>query len=165
MQKSTQEFEQVLVRNLRPEDLEAVVALDAKNAGRRREQYFKVKLQQALAESGVKVSLAAERDGHLAGFCLARVFYGEFGQTEAVAVLDTFDVAPDEQGHGVGGSLIRQLRTNLLGLGIKHLQTQVEWSNQRLLSFFQHAGFEPAPRIALDLDLAHARRREETEAS
>jgi len=162
MQDKTQEFEAVVVRNLTPDDLEAVVVLDAKNTGRRRDQYFKLKLQQALAETGVKISLAAERDGHFAGFCLARVFYGEFGQTENVAVLDTFDVAPDDQGHGVAGALVRQLRTNLLGLGLKTLQTQVNWKDQRLLSFFQHAGFQPAPRLALDLDLAAARRREET---
>lgn len=164
MQKQSFENETVLVRNLVPEDLEAVVTLDAKIAGRRRDEYFQVKLQQALAETGVKVSLAGERDGNFAGFCLARVFYGEFGQAEPVAVLDTFDVAPEYQGSGVGRALIRQLRTNLLGLGIKKLQTQVAWDNQRMLSFFQHAGFEPAARIALDLDLAAARRREETES-
>lgn len=164
-QMGSAEFEPVDVRDLRPSDLDAVVKLDAKNTGRRRDEYFKVKLQQALAETGIKVSLAAERDGHFAGFCLARVFYGEFGQAEPVAVLDTFGVDPDDRGHGIGKALLRQLRTNLLGLGIGRLQTEVAWSDQPLLAFFEHAGFSPAPRIALDLDLAEARRREETEGS
>lgn len=52
----------VVVRSLKPQDLEAVIALDAKAVGRRREEYFKVKLAQNLAETGIKVSLAAKLD-------------------------------------------------------------------------------------------------------
>ena len=74
--------ERVVVRGLRPEDLQPVIALDAKNTGRRREEYFKVKLQQNLTETGIQVSLAAELDGSFVGFLLARVFYGEFGTME-----------------------------------------------------------------------------------
>lgn len=162
MSGTHREFEEVVIRGLEPDDLEPVVKLDARTSGRRREEYFKMKLQQALVESGIKVSLAAEQDGRFAGFCLARVFYGEFGSAEKVAVLDTLGVQPDLEGRGVGSALLRQLRTNLLGLGIKTAQTEVSWDDQRLLSFFQHAGFRPAPRFALDLDLEAARRREET---
>lgn len=156
------EFEAVTVRMLHPRDLEAVIRLDAKVVGRRRDEYFKVKLEQALADTGIQVSLAAEKDGVFAGFCLCRVYYGEFGALERIAVLDTLDVHPDFRGHGVGRSLLRQLRTNLLGLGIQHLQTTVDWRDAHLLAFFQHSGFLPAPRIALDLDLVEARRQEET---
>lgn len=145
--------ERVAVRGLRPEDLEAVIAIDAKNTGRRRDEYFKIKLEQNLAETGIKVSLAAEIDGCFCGFLLARVFYGEFGRTEPAAVLDTIGVNPDFRGQGVGSALLRQLKTNLLGLGVPRLQTEVSWDNQPLLSFFQHEGFRPAERISLDLDL------------
>lgn len=161
MTQLEREQEEVVVRQLRPSDLEAVVALDAKHAGRRREEYFKVKLAQALADTGIQVSLAAERDGRFAGFCLCRVYYGEFGELERVAVLETLGVDPDVGGQGVGRALLRQLRTNLLGLGIPRLQTEVDWDSQPLLSFFQHAGFRPAPRLALDLDLEAARHRDE----
>ena len=163
MNETREQADAAVVRELTPGDLDAVVALDEKVMGRRREEYFRLKLQQALAESGIKVSLAAEADGRFAGFCLARVFYGEFGAMEKVAVLDTFGVHPDLQGHGVARALLRQLRTNLLGLGIHALQTEVAWQDASLLTFFQHAGFEPAPRLALDLDLEAARRRDETE--
>ena len=155
------ERDKIVVRNLTPTDFDAVVAVDEAAKGRRREEYFRVKLQQALAETGIKVSLAAEVDGRFAGCLLARVFYGEFGATEPVAVLDTFAVHPDFAGQGVGRGLLRQLRTNLLGLGIRRLSTEVAWEDQALLAFFQTCGFEPAPRIPLDLDLEAARRREE----
>ena len=156
------EFETVDVRMLHPRDLEAVIRLDSKIVGRRRDEFFKLKLEQALADTGIQVSLAAESDGAFVGFCLCRVYYGEFGSMEKVAVLDTFGVHPDFRGKGVGKAILRQLRTNLLGLGIGHLETEVNWKDTDLLAFFQHAGFQPAPRLALDLDLEAARRHEET---
>lgn len=145
---------QVLVRNLRPSDLDAVILLDAKNVGRRRDEFFKLKLKQALSETGITVSLAAEIDGAFVGFLLARVFYGEFGVTERVAVMDVIDVHPDFRGHHVATALLDQLRTNLVGLGIHVLRTEVGWESTDLLGFFRREGFVMAQRLCLDLDLA-----------
>jgi GNAT superfamily N-acetyltransferase len=147
-----------LIRKLRPQDLEEVIALDAKATGRRREEYFKLKLKQALSDTGIQMSLGAELEGPFVGFLLARVYYGEFGAPEPVAVLDTMGVHPHFRGRGVGGERIDQLRTNLLGLGIRVLQTEVAWNNPDLLTFFQGEGFQPAPRFCLDLDLERTRR-------
>ena len=153
------ELEEVLVRRLRPDDLNAVITLDSKVTGRRREEYFKLKLKQALSDTGIEVSLGAELDGLFVGFLLARVYYGEFGALERVAVLDTMDVNPDFRGRGVGTALLDQLRVNLLGLGIGTLHTEVSWSSPGLLSFFNREGFAPAPRYCLDLDLEKTRKR------
>lgn len=155
------EVTDITVRRLRPADLEAVIALDAKNTGRRRTEYFKLKLAQALSDTGIEVSLAAEKDEMFAGFLLARVYYGEFGSTEKVAVLDTLGVHPDLRGKRIGHSLIRQLRTNLLGLGIPTLQTEVSFEDQDVMTFFQHTGFRLANRVCLDLDLEKARAGDE----
>jgi ribosomal protein S18 acetylase RimI-like enzyme len=146
--------EAVRVRGLRPDDFDAVVAIDAKNVGRRREEYFRVKLEENLRATGVRVSLAAELDGLFVGFLLARVYYGEFGRTEPAAVLDTLAVHPDFQGRHVGGALLAQLKRNLAGLRVGSIQTEVAWEDQRLMAFFQHEGFRPAARLALDLPLA-----------
>jgi len=152
------ETRDLVVRRLRPQDLEAVIALDAKVTGRRREEYFKLKLKQALSDTGIEVSLGAELDGIFVGFLLARVYYGEFGALERVAVLDTMDVHPDFRGRGIGSALVDQLRVNLLGLGIRTLQTEVSWSEPELLAFFNREGFAPAPRFCLDLDLEATRK-------
>ncbi len=156
MEPVGEQEERVVVRGLRPEDLEAVIALDTKNTGRRREEFFKLKLQQNLAESGIKVSLAAELDGCFCGFLLARVYYGEFGSPEPVAVLDMLDVNPDFRRQGVGTSLMRQLCKNLTGLGVSCLHTEVSWDDPALLAFFHRQRFRLANRICLDLDLTPA---------
>ncbi len=145
--------ERIKVRNLVAGDLEAVIALDARNTGRRREEYFKIKLEQNLSETGIKVSLAAEITGLFCGFLLARVYYGEFGRMEPTAVLDTIGVHPDFRKQGVGAALLRQLRTNLTGLGVSSLQTEVDWDDLDLIAFFHRIGFRPAQRLALELDL------------
>ena len=150
----------VLVRGLAAEDLERVIGLDARIVGRRREEFFKLKLQQNLKETGIKVSLAAELDRCFCGFLLARVYYGEFGALEPVAVLDTLGVHPDFRGRGVGSGLLGQLRKNLGALRVPRLRTEVAWENQTLLHFLHREGFQPAPRLCLELDLARPAREE-----
>lgn len=153
MPQHPSESSHVIVRRLRAADLDAVINLDARLTGRRREEYFRLKLKAALAETGLEVSLAAEIDSGFVGFLLAKVYYGEFGETEPVAVLDTLGVHPDFQKHGIGAALMDQLYTNLSGLGIRRLETIADWDNQPMLAFFQHEGFRPAPRWCLELPL------------
>jgi ribosomal protein S18 acetylase RimI-like enzyme len=147
------EDEEIVVRRLLPVDLEAVVRLDAKVTGRSRSEYFKLKLRENLAETGIKVSLAAELDELFVGYLLARVYYGEFGLMEPTAVLDTLGVHPEFQHKGIGAALLRQLCTDLRGLGVGRLQTEVSWQDLDVLAFLQRQGFRPAPRLCLDLDL------------
>ena len=154
------ETDQIVVRRLRPADLESIVALDAKVIGRRRDEYFKLKLEMAMNETGIEVSLAGEIDAMFVGFLIARVFYGEFGIAEPAAVLEVVGVHPDFRGSGVGRALLSQLAINLIGLGVGKISTEVSWDDQHIMSFFHHEGFVPAPRLCLDLDCEAYRRRE-----
>jgi ribosomal protein S18 acetylase RimI-like enzyme len=147
---------EVTVRRLRAEDLAQVVAIDAKTTGRVRERYLGLKLSEALAGTGIQASLAAEADGRVRGFLLARVYYGEFGVLEPVAVLDTVGVHPDFRRQRIAEALLRQLRANLLALGVARLRTEVGWDDQPLIAFFHAERFRPAERLCLDLDLAAA---------
>jgi len=153
MEFDTVPRDEVLVRSLRPADREAIVSIDALSMGRRRDQFLALKLAQAFADTGIAMSLAAEIDGHVVGFVLARVYYGEFGVMEPAAAIDVIGVHPDFRGRHVAAALVDQLRMNLLGLGIPRLQTEVQWDNADLIGFFQREGFRIAQRICLDLNL------------
>ena len=153
METAAVDSERLVVRHLRADDLERVIALDAKIVGRRRGKFFEQALARNLCETGIQVSLAAELDGLFAGYLLAHARYGEFGTLEPVAVLESFSVHPDFRRQGVGSALLRQLLLQLHGLGLDKLRTEVDWRALALLGFFHHAGFVPAQRLLLERDL------------
>ncbi len=143
----------ILVRSLDRSDLPAVIAIDAALMGRTREDYYRTKLDQAMAQAGPQTSLVAEMDEIPVGFLLARVYYGEFGQAEPIAVIDSVGVKPEFRGQHVGQALLRQLLMNLGALNVERVQTQVDWGQFDLLRFLSAAGFEPAKRICLEMRL------------
>lgn len=149
------EFENVRVRGLQESDLSAIVRIDEKVAGKGRPEYFRKKIQSALKDTGIRVSLVAELENTVVGFVIGQVFYGEFGQPEPVAVVDSLGVLPAFQGQHVGRALMHQLKTNLRGLNIEKIQTQVDWSQFQLMEFFAHHGFSPAPRLCLECRISN----------
>ncbi len=144
----------VLVRALADADLAAIVKIDAASMGRPREEYYRAKFRESHAEApGPRTSLVAEVDGHVVGFLLARVYYGEFGRAEPVAVVDSVGVDPRFRGRHVGQALLRQLLMNLRALHVERVQTEVDWEQLDLLHFLQRNGFAPARRFCLERTL------------
>jgi ribosomal protein S18 acetylase RimI-like enzyme len=146
----TLETDHVEVRSLREDDLDWIVRIDEKHSGRNRREYYKVKLSEAAKDTGVRISLAASVKGEPAGFMMGRLYYGEFGVPEPVAILDSMGVATAFANQHVAKAMLRQLEMNLAGLGIEHLETQVSWDQLELIRFFQRAGFKPAARLSLE---------------
>jgi predicted N-acetyltransferase YhbS len=136
------------VRLLTAKDLDAVAKIDRAITGRDRRAYMQHALDEALRESGVRISLAARIDGHVAGFVMARADLGDFGRTEPVAVIDTLGVAPEYAHHGVGHALLSQLFLNLGALRIERVETVIDRQAFGLLGFFYDVGFAPGQRLA-----------------
>jgi ribosomal protein S18 acetylase RimI-like enzyme len=151
------ETDNVPVRTMNERDLEAVVSIDAVATGRRRPRYFELMLQRAVKQAALQVSLAAELDGHVVGFVIASLYYGEYGVIEPTASLDAIGVHPAYRGQHVARALLRQLRVNLSALHVATLRTEVSWDDFDLLAFFKREGFAPARRLCLDcvLDPTH----------
>jgi len=141
------------VRSLRRDDLPSIVRIDRRITGSDRGDYYRRKLDEAIDESGIRVSLAAEIDDHVVGFIMARVDYGEFGQTATTAVIDTLAVHPDFAGQQVGSALVSQLLSNLDSLRVETVRTLVAWDDFGLAGFLDRCGFVPAQRLALRLPL------------
>jgi ribosomal protein S18 acetylase RimI-like enzyme len=147
------ETDAVMVRSMREDDLNAIVAIDAAASGRRRPRYFEVMLQRAVTQTGVQISLVAEVDGRVVGFVIGSLYYGEYGVVEPSASIDAISVAPYSRGKNVGKALMHQLRLNLAALRITTLRTEVSWDHFGLLAFFRSQGFKPSQRLCLECEL------------
>ncbi len=118
------DVDHVEVRVLGEADLEWVVRIDAQRSGRVRRPYYKLMLEEAVHHTGLRISLAAFVAHEPAGFLMARLYYGEFGQLERAAVLDSIGIAPAFAGRKVGRALLRQLEMNLAALGVERLENR-----------------------------------------
>jgi len=136
------------VRALAERDLDGIARIDRRLTGRDRSSYLRHALGEALAETGIRVSLAAIADGAVAGYVMARVDLGDFGRAEPVAILDTMGVDPMHEGKGIGRALLSQLFVNLLALRVERVETVVACRDLELFGFFVRAGFGPAERLA-----------------
>jgi ribosomal protein S18 acetylase RimI-like enzyme len=144
----------VVIRNLTLADLAALVRIDRQITGRSRQAWYEGKLKRAILASDVQISLGAEREGMLVGAMLGSLHYGEFGQPEPLAVLDTVLVDREFGRQGVASALMEQLVKNLRALRIERLRTEVAWDDHELVAFFKRKGFAPVPRLVLEADLA-----------
>lgn len=151
------ESDGVIIRSLELADAPRLVRMDQRLTGRNRSAWYDGKLKRALEESDVRISLGGELDGFLVGAVLGSLHYGEFGQPEPIAVLDTILVDPDYARRGVGRALLENLTRNLAALGIERLRTEVAWDEHDLNRFLGRLGFAPAPRLVLELRLGAER--------
>jgi GNAT superfamily N-acetyltransferase len=147
----------VKLRRLVAQDLDAVVEIDAQIVGRSRRAYFERRLQAALRAPALHTQFAAEEDGVLEGYVLARRLEGEFGRVEPALRLEVIGVRPGEQGHGYGDALLGALEAYAREHGIFDLRTQAVWKDRAMLGFLDHAGFELGTAQMLDCDV-HAGR-------
>ena len=97
--------DKIPVRMLKEADLTRIIAIDKKIVGRPREEYFRQKVKAALAGQTMQTSLVAEANGLVVGFVLANLYYGEFGRTEPVAVMDSIGVDPEFRHQHVGDAI------------------------------------------------------------
>jgi predicted N-acetyltransferase YhbS len=141
--------DRIPIRSIEKRDLRTLVDIDRQISGIDRSDYFARKLEEAIHESDVRMSLVAEIDSVVVGFLMARVDFGEFGLIEPTAVLDTLGVHVEYRNRGVGRALMSQLLVNLMTLRVQHLRTDIAWHDHELLAFFDRCGFGPSQRLCL----------------
>jgi GNAT superfamily N-acetyltransferase len=140
----------VIVRVLTERDAPRLVQMDQQITGRNRKAWYQGKLKRALEDADIRISLGAEQAGVLVGAILGSLHYGEFGQPEPMAVLDTILVDRNFGGHGIATAMLEQLMRNLGALGIERLRTEVGWEEHELARFLGNRGFSPIPRLVLE---------------
>ncbi len=142
------------VRAMGPGDLADIVRIDRAITAQNRERYMQGKLDEAMVDSAIRVSLTARLDGAIVGYLMASADFGDFGRIEPVAVIDTIGVDPASAHRGIGHALLSQLFANLGALHIERVETIVAPRDLELLGFLYDVGFAPSQRIPFVRQLA-----------
>ena len=132
---------QFTIRPLRPDDLEAVVAIDQAIEGRSRRTYVRRRLDAAMREPARHVQFAATDGSTLIGYLLARLLRGEFGRQQTGLRIELVGVRRDGQHHGVGHRLLDALVDHARRKAVAELRTAARWNDHAMLRWFDAMGF------------------------
>jgi ribosomal protein S18 acetylase RimI-like enzyme len=154
----------VTIRALAPQDLDAVVAIDAAIEGRVRRTYIQRRLAAAVRDPALHVQLAAVDGAGLAGYILARRTEGEFGRRNAGLRLEIVGVRPELRQQGTGRQLVQALADYAKRHGIGELRTTATWNQHRMLAWLDAVGFTLAPAQIVDCAVGDGYRAERDDA-
>ena len=144
-------MEGVRLRPLRVRDLDAVATIDYELLGKKRREYWEVKLERA-ETSGVP-SLAAEKDGNVIGFVLGNPSGWEYGIPRNVGWIDTIGVTRSWQGKGLSQLLFKEIYSMFKKAGVDTIYVFVDWKKWDLLKFFDKMGFKRGDMVNLELKI------------
>ena len=140
------------IRLMRADDFDVVVQIDGKILSSPRPEYYELKFEKLFkSKDYLPVSLVAEdENGRVIGFIMGETFMGEYGIFQEEATLDTIGVDPDYQHKAVGEQLINDFIAHLRDVGIRKINTLVNWNDSRLIQFFSSNQFIPSQTINLE---------------
>ena len=142
----------IKIRLMKADDFDAVVGIDEKVLKASRPEYYEMKFEKLFkSKDYLPTSLVAEEvDGTVVGFVIGALYMGEFGIFKEEASLDTIGVDPDSQHKGVGEQLINEFMEHLRKLGVRKVNTLVDWNDSKLIQFFSANRFSPSATINLE---------------
>ena len=145
----------IKIRLMKADDFDAVVGIDEKVLKTSRPEYYEMKFAKLFNTNDyLPVSLVAEeKDGTLVGFVMGEIYMGEYGIFQEEATLDTIGVDPDYQHKGIGEQLIDEFIDHLKKIGVRKINTLVDWNDSKLIHFFSANQFSPSRTINLERKL------------
>jgi GNAT superfamily N-acetyltransferase len=159
---------EVKIRVLNENDLDAVVKIDKRVLGKERRDYWKRKM--AYADIYPRPALVAELEGRVVGFIMGYVSGWEFGVPDTVGWIDTLGVDPAYQRRGIGRALFNALIENFKHSGIEKtsgvdgaekpriegvnvVYTLANWNDWDLMQFYNAMGFKKGEMLNLKLQI------------
>src|SRR5512134_383287 len=144
----------VIVRNIEPTDLGAVVRIDEKLSAHTRKDYWRQRLEMS-ALRPPWMSLVAETDGRVVGFLFGWVSESEFGIAQPTAWVDLIGVDPPYRGHGVARALVDRFVSTARDLrAVEKVATLIDLAQADVREFFLKLGFQHGPMIQMEHRLA-----------
>ena len=159
---------EVKIRVLGENDLDAVVRIDKKVLGKERRAFWKRKM--VYADIYPRPALVAELDGKVVGFIMGYVSGWEFGVPDSIGWIDTLGVDPAYQRRGIGRALFNALienfkhsgREKIPGVdgaekprieGVNVVYTLANWNDWELMQFYHAMGFKKGEMLNLKLQI------------
>jgi ribosomal protein S18 acetylase RimI-like enzyme len=142
----------IKIRLMKADDFDAVVGIDEKVLKTSRPEYYAIKFEKLFkSKDYLPTSLVAEdADGTVTGFVMGELYVGEYGIFKEEASLDTIGVDPCCQHKGIGEQLINEFMDHLKKLGVRKVNTLVDWNDSKLIQFFSANQFAPSKTINLE---------------
>lgn len=150
--EKTETANQIVIRKLWRDDLDAVVALDAHATGVAKPDYWAETFKRFVPPTARRCAFAAEQDGVLVGYVMGEVRSWEFGSPPCGWVF-AINVAPEAREVGIGTQLLDAARTSFRKAGIKSIRTMVARDATLLLSFFRAEGMTAGPFVELEMPI------------
>ena len=151
----------VLVEN----DLDAVVEIDKKILGKERRTFWKRKI--TYTDIYPRPCLVAVLNGKVVGFIMGYVSGWEFGVPDTIGWIDTLGVDPEYQRQGIGRALFNALIENFKRSGqevtiqskedganiegVNIVYTLTNWDDWDLVQFYNAMGFKKGEMLNLKL--------------
>ena len=155
------------IRVLAENDLDAVVEIDKKILGKERRTFWKRKI--TYADIYPRPALVAELHGKVVGFIMGYVSGWEFGVPDTIGWIDILGVDPAYQRQGIGRALFNSLienfkhsgkeetveskedKANIEGVNIVY--TLTNWDDWDLVQFYNAMGFKKGDMLNLKLQI------------
>ena len=140
-----------LVRPVRPRDLDAVIALDARVTGLEKRAYWQaIHRRYGRDSTRGRQFLVAISEERVVGFAIGEVRDWEFGSPPCGWVF-AIDVAPGARLAGVGAGLLDAICAGFRTAGVHTVRTMIAPDNRLLLSFFRSQGMMAGRFIPLEM--------------
>jgi ribosomal protein S18 acetylase RimI-like enzyme len=145
--------ETVLIRRVKKEDLDRIIAIDATVTGLEKRSYWQSLYRRyGIAGPAERQFLVAEAGGRVVGFIIGEVRDWEFGSASCGWVF-AIDVEPGSRLRGIGRRLLGAICAGFRRAGAKKVRTVLARDNTLILSFFRSQGMMAGPFIPLEMDL------------
>ncbi len=144
----------VAVRSGRPDDIAAVMAIDATVTGLAKPGYWNALFDAdgALAGDSRVFIVAEDGAGRVIGFIIGEVRAWEFGSPPCGWVF-AISVDPASRQAGVGTGLLAAITDRFRDAGVERARTMISRGNHQLMSFFRGHGMMAGPYIQLESEL------------
>ena len=144
----------LIIRELRKDDLDQIVHIDSLTTGYPRNLYFERKFTRIFGDDyQLLLSLVAEMDKKVVGYIMGEANTGEYGITQPVASVDTIGVDPEYKRAGVGKVLLDHFCALATKAGIELMTTLVNEDYPDVIEFFKSQNFKPAKMLAFEKQL------------